>query len=322
MGKEGKVQLEYYKRNNYALLGKVLLYLFQVVLVHFTVFWLLPNKGNVKLVGHPECEKEDIKIGLCNEPHANPFLMIFYVFYCAYFAVSAMQIRAGWPEMEEEEVHKEVGMKNELGMQIFFAIPFGWELQEIASWLWNKTSFNIFQWLKFEEIYSDLFLVNCSSKKRRQSPIGEEAGSGKKIAMGSCGLFLLLLLIVGPIFVFSALNPMVELNNPIRGSLVVDLGYGAGSSFELMRVANGDIQLATAKELEEKNVTGNMELRGKDLAQFRWISFPNTSDSNNFPTDTKRPAHSGEYKVGDIAQDRPTPSASSGPILPKNSRSP
>ncbi len=264
-GTPGEIQLEYYRTHNRPLLGKCVLYFFQVILVNYIVFWYLPNDGNVRLGSSVECTKEDIADGRCNEPHSNPFLMAFYVLYCVYFAASAMQIRSGWTETAEGEVHREAGLGKGLITQIFFAIPFGWELQQIASWLWIKTSFDLFQWLKFEEIYTNLFLVNCNSKERQKIRIGTEA-----------------------------LNPMVELNNPTKGSLSVNLEYGDGSSFELMHVSSGDILTVSEKDLETYNISSMRELRGKSLDQLKIVTFPNTSDTSVFPTDAKR-THIADY---------------------------
>ena len=279
---------EYYQTNNHALLGRLFVHILQFLIVNILVFWYLPNTGNVHFNNHPECRSLDIESGKCNEPATNPFLLIFYIFYCAYFAFSAMQIRHGWPEMEESLIMKPSDPVSKVTAKVFYAIPFAWELQQIASWLWTKTSFDLFQWLKFEEIYNNIFLVKCSAKAKEGNEIGTEVSVITKHLIGGTGLFILILLIIGPILVFSTLNPMTNLNNLVKSSLVIKLDYGVSESFELMSISNAALSNVSQEEFDMNEMREFDEIRGEGIEQFQWATFANSSDYNNFPTETKR----------------------------------
>jgi len=279
---------EIYQINNYALMGKFVFHIFQFILIHFMVFWYWPNTGNMKLKNRPECTKEDINAGKCNEPASNIFLLAFYLIYCVYFVLSALQIQHSWPEVNEDLVHKSSDTTSKLGSQIFYAIPFAWEIQQVACWLWTKTSFDIFQWLKFEEIYFNLFIVKCNAKSKRKEQIGAEVKGASKKIMGGCGLFILILLIIVPILVFSTLNPMMNLNNITKASLNIQLEYGDSQTFEFIKVPNAAISVLTADDFERNEISTFEEIRGETLDQFQWVKLPNASDYYSFPTEQKR----------------------------------
>ena len=95
----------------------------------------------------------------CNEPYESTYIIIFYILYCVYFWFSALQIRDGWPIFDEESIKKRAGTMNQVMTQAFFAVPFAWEIKEFSTWLWTKTSFDLFIWLKFEEIVMNLYVM-------------------------------------------------------------------------------------------------------------------------------------------------------------------
>ncbi len=275
----GPVQLEFYQESNRALLGKFWLHLFQVLVVNLVIFWVLPNQGNMRLRGHPECRREDIDDDRCNEPHANVYLLGFYAIYCVYFWISAKQIRAGWTEIDEREIHRNVEGLNGYMIQVFYAIPFAWELQQLIAWVWSTTSLDIYRWFKFDEIYTKLCTNNSSSRKSR---IGTRVATFRKFSMGVCILVFILGLIMTPVVVFSSLNPMVATNNPTRATLAVSLEYGSGVSLELIPTTRAVISSVDESVLEGAQKFD--EISGQYLEQFVRLTFPTAPDSTLFPT--------------------------------------
>lgn len=59
-----------------------------LILVHFMVFWYYPLKGNYSLYETPSCPA-DAPYG-CRDFKNNTYLLLFYLFYCAYFLSSAL----------------------------------------------------------------------------------------------------------------------------------------------------------------------------------------------------------------------------------------
>lgn len=132
---------------------------FLVLFVHFVVFWYLPSKSNNASQGHYYCEADSKNIK-CNEVKDNWSLIIFYLLYCLYFYYSALQIRYGYPELMKGNLFtKSPSAISKLGFQIFRAIPFLLELKIFTDWSFTRTGLDVFQWIKFENIYGDLFIA-------------------------------------------------------------------------------------------------------------------------------------------------------------------
>ena len=109
---------------NHTLLAKFVFYFIQLILIHLFVFWFLANTGTYRLSKHLECTKNDIIDNRCNEVLQNPFLLIFYLMYCCYFICSALQVKKGWPKIEEIFIKKHANLFNKVISIVFFSIPF------------------------------------------------------------------------------------------------------------------------------------------------------------------------------------------------------
>jgi len=234
--------------------------------------------------GNPECIREEIQLGQCNEVPYNFFLFAFYALYALYFWLSALQIRESWPEVEEKALMGSPGSVSKIIFTVFYAIPFAWELQQAATWLWAETSLDMFQWLKLEEINSRLFMIKCTSKARRATLLGSKISTIMKYTMGGGFLFVLIFLIVIPIVAFSSFNPMVALNNPIKSSLSISLNYGT-KTFEWLDISDAlieDMENDPSNKVSELKT--HKEIKTVDSLQINSLLFANSSDSYSFPT--------------------------------------
>jgi hypothetical protein len=86
-----------------------------------------------------------LNIKNCNEFGSNYSLMIFYLLYCLYFLVSALQIKYGLPEIRKGNFM--MGSYTRFNcyiFRIFMAIPFLFELKTVADWTFTKTSLDVF----------------------------------------------------------------------------------------------------------------------------------------------------------------------------------
>ena len=85
-----------------AMVSKFYLQWILLIFVHGLVFWFFPIHGNQKLQNQSYCVKDADKLGIkCNEFGGNWALIFFYILYCLYFWVSALQIKYGVPEMKK-----------------------------------------------------------------------------------------------------------------------------------------------------------------------------------------------------------------------------
>jgi len=48
---------------------------------------------------------------------------------------------------------------NRIGFITFLAVPFLLELKIFTDWTFTRTGLDVFQWIKFETIYGDLFVA-------------------------------------------------------------------------------------------------------------------------------------------------------------------
>lgn len=182
------IKEEKYTTLNFGLLGKFLTHIFLLITVHIIVFWVIPNIANDENILHPECDYESRIDQTCGETNTNIYILGFYLIYCLYFLISAAQIRFGWPESDESQILKSAGKTSKYLLYVFFAIPFLWEVKAIKAWLWTKTSFGIYRWIKFEEMYANLFIAKCNAKARAEKGEGKETDKTYKTIVGGCRL--------------------------------------------------------------------------------------------------------------------------------------
>ena len=96
-----------------------------------------------------------------------------------------------------------------------------------------STSLTLFNWFRQFSIYKSAFIskinyYNATTTTR----LGSTIPSYNKI-IGWIGLFLILIIILGPIVLFSGLNPATQQNLVISGSLEVALTVKDGNAFTL-----------------------------------------------------------------------------------------
>jgi piezo-type mechanosensitive ion channel component 1/2 len=107
--------------------------------------------------------KDADKLGIkCNEFGGNLTLICFYILYCCYFWVSAMQIREGVPEIKKGSfMMNSYSVVNKLAFQGFMAIPFLFELKTFVDWTFTKTALDVFQWFILTATHAELFVAKC-----------------------------------------------------------------------------------------------------------------------------------------------------------------
>jgi hypothetical protein len=110
--------------------------------------------------------------------------------------------------------------------RIFKAIPFLWEMKVITDWTVTKTSLDLFQWFRLDDVSHYLYFNKYMADWRRKRTEYEEMTTSMKFLYGVLFNFGLIILILLPIVLFSGINPTLANNPVISGSLSI--------SFELM----------------------------------------------------------------------------------------
>ena len=296
---------------NKTIVLKYYLQLFLLVVIHLIVFWYFPIKANKSLQVTPYWDFDDPETGKsCNEVFMNPFLLGFYLLYCIYFLISALQIRYGLPEFRKGSFAMgDTGPINKAMFQGYIAIPFILELKIVSDWTFTRTSLDLFQWIKFEGVYADLFIAKCTNKAYIAHPLGEPMAFMQKLLLGWCGLFILILLIAGPLLFFSSFNPLAQDNLVTGAGLKVVLeanitSDGAVNEYMLFNTA----RFAALKPIDDdsyKNISSFRLVRNLDRKYFQKVVLSDVSDST---WDISPPAKKEIYErvsSGEVGQELP-----------------
>jgi piezo-type mechanosensitive ion channel component 1/2 len=257
-----------YEPTNYPLICKYILHVFIVIVAHIFIFWYLPIQGNYNLHNYYYCDS----LTECNNFHNNGYLIAFYIFYLLYMIFSAVQIHYGLLDMRK----KSLLMRGDnwfysTSFKIFNAIPFLYELKLMIDWSITPTSLDLFKWIKFESVYDRFFITHCYMKSENMRKVGDQMTLFNKISLGGCGFIIILLILLGPLILFSNLNPTNQINNITSAGIEVSLYFiidGVNSNFTLF----SNSYPKTIKNATVDDVFDNLNLNNTTLT----MNFPKT----------------------------------------------
>ena len=153
-------------------------------------------------------------------------LWAFYLLYCIYFYFSALQIRFGLPELRKGNFTMEGTTPiNKAAFKTFQAIPFLWELRIVTDWTFTKTSLDLFQWFKFENLYGSIFIAKCTNKALETKVVGSKQVWYMKFGMGFLFMIGIIAIIAGPLLLFSTANPVAVENYVYGGTLGFEITF-------------------------------------------------------------------------------------------------
>lgn len=203
---------EYSKKWDVSLFLKFLLQLIVLILIHFLMVYFIPNRSSTSSI--------------------NNYCLIFYALYCFYFFISALQIRDGIDRMSRGFMERYVWYNGYI-YTTFRAVPFIFEFKVFSDWFVTKTTMRLFDWIKFEDTFGRLFVAKCNSLFLQGKIMGSKIEWWKKLLMGFPLLMCIVLLIFGPLVLFSSLNPLASYNHIIGGSTFVTLKINHSNEYPL-----------------------------------------------------------------------------------------
>ena len=103
----------------------------------------------------------------------------------------------------------------------YLAIPFIFELRSIIDWTFTKTALDVFQWIKLAQVQADMYVAKCVNKQYMRHKLGQPQPFWKKLFIGFSLTLFVLILIIGPIIIFSGLNPSTNTDPITGGSIAV-----------------------------------------------------------------------------------------------------
>ncbi|CAF1085642.1 unnamed protein product [Adineta ricciae] len=188
--------------------GKLFFQLFQVIVVHVWLFFVLPAITRTKF-------------------RDNIAAQFWYVFKCIYFGYSSIQVRLGYPKrIAGNFLMKRYNYVNQILYRIYLLIPFLLELRTIMDWMFTDTALGLTSWLQLEDIYSNVYLLKSSRWAEMKYPTkrGVPRPKATKYGVGGSLLALLILLIWFPLLFFSFTSSFYQPNPPIEVNVEIKLG--------------------------------------------------------------------------------------------------
>ena len=204
--------------------SKLVLHYFTVLYFHFQIFFVYPVSASVGFV-------------------QNPVLILFYLLKLFYFVVSAFQIHHGFPKLDRYQyfISRSFTDWGSVIYQWYIAIPFLNEIRILIDWMAVKTSLDLWQILRLEDIYWTLYQIRCNLLFYRSRKRGEMQPFWCGKILKGCLIFLAVMaIILLPLFLFSTANPGASNNNVTSTSVSLILQGPVGKNI-LFAASNSEV---------------------------------------------------------------------------------
>jgi hypothetical protein len=170
----------------------------------------------------------------------NFHLRFFFVLKCFYFIIGASQLHLGYPPVEStgfQYLTRTPSVFNGYIYRVYRAIPFVFEIRTLLDWMCSKSALDIWETFKLEDIYQWLYIVQCDIIYRKAHKRGETFGFVRKLFDGCIILVVLLLIVLGPLLLFSSANPATQSNNVQSAAIELTL-VGQQGEWTLLHISS------------------------------------------------------------------------------------
>lgn len=133
-----------------------------------------------------------------------------------YMCLSAIQLSCGFPIMRKpSSVLTYDNDLAKLGSDIYAAVPFLVELRCLIDFTFHKTSLDMFQTMALYMYHYELYSAKIGNNWYNQKQLGSKVTWDDKCIFGVLMTSIVLVLIVGPLILFSNLMPGLVTFNPV-----------------------------------------------------------------------------------------------------------
>ncbi|KAG2488469.1 hypothetical protein HYH03_012974 [Edaphochlamys debaryana] len=147
-------------------------------------------------------------------------LRVFVLLRCLGFCLGALQLRDGYPPLSAPGpagggrhasfFYRRADWAHNLAFNVFYSLPFLYEIRTLLDWTCVTTSLDWYSWLKLEDIRSSLFVATCRNQSNKHRRIGERVPRYVKASQGVLALAALLLVLWLPPLFFSSGAPTYQ----------------------------------------------------------------------------------------------------------------
>ena len=216
---------------NTPLCEKYILHVILTIFSHGLIFFYITMKGNYNIYNAVYCIKDN-HTDECNDFQENIATIFFYILYLFYLTFSSLQIKYGFYDLKRTSIFKNVKSIHGLLFEVYKIIPFYYPIKNVIDWTVTPTSFGIFDWFKFENIYDAIFKTYRLKYDLDGTPIGQKIAMWFKITVGGLTSIILILILIIPLILFSSLNPTSDINNVNSAGIKIYMSFMDSSEQE------------------------------------------------------------------------------------------
>ncbi|XP_037812231.1 piezo-type mechanosensitive ion channel component isoform X1 [Lucilia sericata] len=191
-----------------ALVYKIIFHFISVVGIHVWMFFIVPAVTERSF-------------------YASAPPIIFYIIKCFYLLLSSYQIKCGYPNrILGNFLTKSFSMINMISFKIYMLIPFLYELRTILDWLCTDTTMTLFDWLKMEDIFANIYSIKCLRQMETDFPAvrAQKKATFMKLLMGGSAILLIVFALWGPLTLFALSGAVGQSNVPTEVRVSIRIG--------------------------------------------------------------------------------------------------
>jgi len=163
----------------------------------------------------------------------NAARIIFYLLQLLYILLSCLQVKYGFRFHEEYQfVARKASDLRKIGLILYRIIPFLYEIQAVLDWMVIPSALRLSQAMNLDEVFIRLYNMKVELIFWRRQPRGYKYKIMEKLLFALYIFVLMLFCVLGPLIIFSSLNPQVT--NAVVQTASISLSITSPSnSFEL-----------------------------------------------------------------------------------------